>query len=265
MQCETLARGEVALARALLYRMGVQAFRYPGPGWLEEWDRLTRGVAAALEVLALDSPLGKELPEVFDRCWAASRDVERLCAEHARCIGPSPRAGVTPYETEWTGAAGELLQYHQLADLSGFYRAFGLDLAQPCDERVDHLAVELAFLQFLCVKEGLAEERGLADLLEVTREGQRTFLEEHLLRWAPACCRRFEGAAGFHGYAAEFVRRFLETERQRFSLVSRAESPALAESRLALEDCCVGCSQSACCAPPGASPAAALEGADAHG
>ena len=254
MLCEALTSGEVALARAVVYRLGAQAFRHPGPGWLEEWDRIARGVAAALEALALDAPLASELHEAFDRCWGASRDVERVRAGHARAVGASPRAGVTPYETEWTGAAGDLLQYHQLADLSGFYRAFDLELARTCDERVDHLSVELAFLQFLCVKEGLAEEQGREDLAALAREGQRSFLEQHLLRWAPACCARFEESPGFHAHAAELVRRFLERERERFSLEGEARPAALAASKLALEDCCVGCSLSARCGPAGTVP-----------
>ncbi len=254
MSCETLTSGEVALARAVVYRLGSQAFRHPGADWFEQWDRVSRGVGAAFEALALDAPLSGKLHQAFDRCWGAARDVERVRAGHARAIGASPRAGVTPYETEWTGAAGDLLQYHQLADLSGFYRAFGLDLARTCDERVDHLAVELAFLQFLCVKEGLAEEQGREDLAALARAGQRSFLEQHLLRCAPACCARFEQSRGFHGHAAELVRRFLEHERERFSLAGEARPATLAESRLALEECCIGCSQSARCGPSGTVP-----------
>jgi TorA maturation chaperone TorD len=247
----------VALARALLYRVGAQALRHPGPGWLEEWDRSGRGVAAALEVLA---PEGNELHEAFDRCWAASRDVERLRAEHGRVMGHSPRAGVTPYETEWTGAAGELLQYHQLADLAGFYRAFDLELARPCDERVDFLGVELTFLWFLCLKEAHAEEQGLSELADLTRAGQARFLEQHLLRWAPACCARCEELGGFHARAAEFLRRFLETERLRFALAEHEQTRAPRPSGLALEDCCIACSEAARCVGAGAGA-----GEEAHG
>lgn len=254
-----LASGEVALARATLYRLAAQAFRHPGQGWHEEWDAIARGVGTALEVLAHEDRarsgpqrcVPPALFDAYDLLWAASRDRERIRRDHARLIGHSPRAGVTPYETEWTGSAGEILQYHLLADLGGFYRAFGLELAQGCDERADHLALELCFLAFLCIKEARAED-GRAEDLEVVRAAQRQFLDEHLLRWSGSFGARVEreDAEGFYGRAARLLLVFLAAERRRFGLVERDGPRDLSESSLALEDCCVGCELARGCAGP---------------
>jgi len=152
---------------------------------------------------------------------------------------------------------GELLQYHLLADLGGFYRAFGLELAPGCDERADHISIELCFLQFLCAKEALGAERGLTELAEAARAGQRQFLAEHLLRWADSLCTRVlrEDPRGFHGFAAGLLAAFLRTEGARLAIVPVGEALAeLGESSLALEDCCVGCELAVKCGsadPPG--------------
>jgi len=246
-------RGEVALARGVLYRLCAHAFRYPGEAWLAEWDEIARGLGAALEVLALEGcGSSSGLHDAFDLAWASARDVERLRADHARLIGHSPRAGATPYETEWCRAAGELLQVHRLADLGGFYRAFGLELSRACDERVDHLAVELCFLQFLCLKEADAGERGRDDLQAAVRAGQMKFLSEHVLPWACACGTRLRGMGpgSFYEHAATLLSHFLRSERIRFALAEAEGEGApleLGPTRMTLEDCCVGCERSSSC------------------
>ncbi|NOT32317.1 MAG: hypothetical protein HOP15_17865 [Planctomycetes bacterium] len=255
-----LANGEVALARATLYRLLAQAFRYPGAGWHEEWNEIARGISAALEVLAQEDRarpstercVPPALFDAFDLVWAASRDPQRIRHDHARIVGHSPRAGTTPYETEWTGAAGEILQYHLLADLGGFYRAFGLDLAQTCDERHDHLSIELCFLGFLCVREAAAEERGVSEVVALVRDAQRRFLDEHVLRWARSFSARTksEDPEGFYGRAAVLLERLLEAERARYGLAGEEGFRELGASSLAPEDCCVSCEHSKSCAGP---------------
>jgi DMSO reductase family type II enzyme chaperone len=246
---EPVLAAEAASARAVLYRLAAQAFRHPDESWRPAWDEIAAGVGAALAALPA-SRARTELADAFDLAWAASCDSSRVREDHARLIGHSPRAGATPYETEWTGAAGELLQYHLLADLAGFYRAFGLELAQGCDERADHLSIELCFMQFLCLKEAAAEEGGLADLAACARAGEKRFLEEHLLRWAPGCCARFvrEDERSFLGRAAALVASFLALEAERFAVEpGQGELRTLAESSLSIEDCCIGCSQASSC------------------
>jgi len=262
MKATKPARGEIALARGVFYRLSSQAFRYPGEGWLAEWDEAARGVGAALEVLTSEGSCPGPMHDAFDLAWASAHDIERLRADHARLIGHSPRAGATPYGTEWGGAAGEILQYHQLADLGGFYRAFGLELSRTCDERVDHLAVELAFLQFLCLKEAQAEERDLDDLVAAARAGQMKFLGEHVLPWACACGTRLRGlgADGFYDHAATLLESFLRIERVRFALQDEDEYALQPRpTSMTLEDCCVSCDRASACLE-GSAP-----GQDGHG
>ena len=69
-----------------------------------------------------------------------------------------------------------------------FYGGAGLSLLDHCIEMPDHLGLELEFMAALCRLEGELEETRDAAALPRCVEFQRTFLEEHLSRWAPECC-----------------------------------------------------------------------------
>jgi TorA maturation chaperone TorD len=246
---------DLALGRAVLYRFASEIFRHPGRG--SPPSSWTQGVRAALEVCASEGAEG-ELGRAFDECLARDLGSAEMQRAHAHWIGHTPRAAAMPYETEWCGAPGDLLQFHQISDISAFYKAYGLELAAQCDERADHLSVELAFLHFLCIKEAYARERGMADLAQVCHETQRKFLAEHLARWVPAFCRRLARSdpEGFYGRAARWMELWLSEECRRFKLVELVEldpagaSPLPLETSLRLEDCCVACEKSAHCASP---------------
>jgi len=100
---------------------------------------------------------------------------------------------VSPYETSYTlkNAPGGTMQ--QLADISGFYRAFGF---QATGERPDHLVPELEFVALLYVKEAYARMTGTTDGIMVCAESRAKFLSQHLLVWLPL----------FHKQATKVVR-----------------------------------------------------------
>ncbi len=75
-----------------------------------------------------------------------------------------------------------LTKTFQLADIAGFYRAFGVEV-EPGTERADHIAAELEFMHLLAVKEALAGERAEAENIQICREGAASFLHDHLGRW----------------------------------------------------------------------------------
>jgi DMSO reductase family type II enzyme chaperone len=243
---------EIALARAVLYRLLACAFREPDPGWEPEWEAARRGVSAALETLEAS---GERLPRLCDGFDALSgpRKAEELLVEHARVFGHTPRAGATPYETEWSECAGELRQVHLLSDLAGFYRAFGLEREAASGERHDHLAVELAFLNFLCAKEAYALLHGAEEGAELVRAAQASFLREHLCRWATAFGRRLarSGIDGFYARAQELLEAWLERELRRFELEPSALPEELPPTGTSLEDCCTSCTLAPSCGEGG--------------
>ena len=80
----TTTTGELALARAVLYRLCAHAFRHPGAGWHAEWKEISRGGGAALEVLALSDRGAAGLHDAFDLAFAAAAEPERVTSSHAR-------------------------------------------------------------------------------------------------------------------------------------------------------------------------------------
>jgi TorA maturation chaperone TorD len=74
-------------------------------------------------------------------------------------------------------------EVQELADIAGFYTAFGLELA---GERPDELTAELEFCGLLALKEAVARERSMKEQARVSHEGLELFLHDHLGRWATA-------------------------------------------------------------------------------
>jgi TorA maturation chaperone TorD len=85
---------------------------------------------------------------------------------------------VTPYESEYT-AAHALLPTDNIADVAGFYRAFGFQVKEG-GERADHLAAELQFMALVALKEAAAREAGEEEKAEICVDAQKKFLAEHL-------------------------------------------------------------------------------------
>lgn len=93
---------------------------------------------------------------------------------------------IPPYEcsNRVQGAAGHT---GPLADIAGFYRAFGMRVH---DERPDHLVAELEFLALVTALEADASARGNDEEREVSAGAARTFLRDHLGGWVDAWAAR---------------------------------------------------------------------------
>lgn len=130
-------------------------------------------------------------------------------SESRRVFGHNLSPDCPPYESHY-GKIGVFRQSHQLADLSGFYRAFGVEAAEG-DRRPDHLPVELEFAGLLCAKEALAASKGMEEQAAMCRSARGRFLAEHLGRWIDAFAEAVESKAsgsyfaGLARCAAAFV------------------------------------------------------------
>ena len=158
-------RLHLPIRRAQLYCFLANAFLYPTENWLEDLPDL--------------SPIIQDLGLIDFLPLTCNLQLSDLQAEHRQIFGLT---GSLCYETE-LGMPNEYRQSQEMADIAGFYRAFGFQVGGERRERPDHLATELEFLYVLSLKEAYAAEQGIDEHVEVCIEARRAFLEDHLGRW----------------------------------------------------------------------------------
>jgi TorA maturation chaperone TorD len=144
------------------------------------------------------------------------------------------QARIAPYECSNTppSAGGHTAV---LADVAGFYRAFGMGVN---GERPDHVVAELEFMAFVSFAEAQARQDGDEEHAAVCRDAARTFLRDHLGRWLDAWALRVAEEpelAPWGPYAlaaAELVR----ADARRHRVVPVLAMPLLDGGSLPLED-----------------------------
>jgi TorA maturation chaperone TorD len=174
-----------ALRRAAMYRLLAAALAYPLPERVGEIGRLARTIRETWREPGVADALAG-----FARAAAGAGDT--LADEHVRLFDREVRC--PPYE----GAYGDPQpagKAAQLADIAGFYAAFGLAPALSQPDTEDHIGAELEFMGALALKEAWALARDAAEPRVVTREAARLFATDHLGRWGEAFAARLGGTA----------------------------------------------------------------------
>ena len=207
---------ERALARASMYRLLSLAFSYPTEEVYAQLDGAL-GVARVGATLIDDAATDGVLVLAAILAGAGHRDLER---SHQTIFTLSYSEDCPPYETAFSASHIFQQTQHQ-ADISGFYRAFGV---RPNGDRPDHLAAELEFGYLLALKEARAREDGDHSGLETTRAAHRAFLREHLARWASLIAGRVIVAGGhdWHTAAARLLAEFIGWE-ERFLRIGKVD------------------------------------------
>jgi TorA maturation chaperone TorD len=185
---------ERALARAALYRVLALALSYPT-------QEVRGALPHALEVAAVAADLVDDrtrhaLAELAAR-WQGG-DAPDLEAAYQKVFTLSYSEDCPPYETAFS-ASHIFQQTQQQADIVGFYRAFGVDASA---ERPDHIVLELEFCYLLATKEAHARELDEAEHVRLCRDAQRSFVRDHLARWASLIGQRTALAGGDSLYGA---------------------------------------------------------------
>jgi TorA maturation chaperone TorD len=149
-----------------------------------------------------------------------------------------------PYETEYVNNKFAFQRSNALADVSGFYKAFGLAISREHPERHDHIALELEYMAFLLglerrAREGISPHRD--EHLDVCRAAQARFLKEHLAWWVPAFTRLLacEDPGGFYEAVANFLGALIPAERALLGVVLQWTTASTSQEER--PDECEGC------------------------
>jgi len=165
----TLARHEVG--RAALWRLLSLGFAPP--------TAATRAEVEALAQALVETGAPLEVEEHLAALRSSSP--QDVAAEYQTLFGG--RVAVSPYEGSYE--LDPLRQGRQLADVSGFYLAFGAEPHGPAAERPDHLGCELEFLALLELERVALAERGEEGDARFVDEIESSFLGDHAGRWLP--------------------------------------------------------------------------------
>lgn len=245
----------VSMARQSLYRFAALALTDPQKGAWSALDALRRD-ATITEAAAFirsrreakpkklgpgERPIGDLQPQaVLDQLAPTFSDHN---SDYENTFGLLASNTCPPYESEYISGKLSYQRAHVVADISGFYRAFGLTVTETQPERHDHLALELEFMAFLIGMERHSGNDPAARAMRrfVCRAAQARFFKEHVAWWAPVFARLLahENPGGFYEAAGRFIAALIPTERALLNvgLTSQPAPPSAADA----PDACEGC------------------------
>lgn len=243
-------------ARQALYRFAALTLADPRTGaWFELTDPRCQQVALGAAALLREEPaavsnklaLGEQPLERLDVASVLATlppSPEALNAEYEAVFGLLVSGSCPPYESEYVNSKFTFQRSQTLADVAGFYRAFGMETSDAHPERPDHIVLELEFMSLLVDLERRASAGADPQAVEhqaVCIAAQAKFLSEHLAWWAPAFARllAYENPNSFYGAAGNFLAALIAAERALLCLPApiAAESPTTIERPEECEGC----------------------------
>src|SRR3989338_7762720 len=186
--------------RALIYKLVSVGFLYPDDVWqkrmlglIEEFDKIGEpslisdfesNIAKIRRFLITPHPTHPSdgypaLPQgEREGVRESSRgdNLTELQEEHFRLFGPDP---VCYLDIAHWAQGDVFMQSRKMAEMAGFYRAFGLDMNEGL--KIDNLSVAFEFLSYLCLKILHAENMGADNHIETTEKAMNSFRDEFVL------------------------------------------------------------------------------------
>lgn len=159
-------------------------------------------------------------------------DERQRAAQHV--LGLVNSRPCPPYETEHLRSGDAFQRAQVMADVAGFYRAFGVDVSHRQPQRPDHLALELEFVALLLEKlVDSISDRADSERADVCQRALVAFMRDHMTTW-------LAGFGQLVARRAEDVAAALADDQQRESVALLGEVGRVVCAWIAMERRCAG-------------------------
>ena len=134
--------------------------------------------------LQFDENNQSELSGAFQNVISMVSELNRetIQNENVSIFGHTLSKETAPYALEHLKSTDVFFRTQKLADLNGFYKAFGMEVESI--ERADHIATQTEFLSYLILKELVAIKKNLEEEIEICQKAFIDFHQEHFFDWA---------------------------------------------------------------------------------
>ena len=134
--------------------------------------------------LQFDENNQSELSGAFQNVISMVNELNRetIQNENVSIFGHTLSKETAPYALEHLKSTDVFFRTQKLADLNGFYKAFGMEVESI--ERADHIATQTEFLSYLILKELVAIKKNLEEEIEICQKAFIDFHQEHFFDWA---------------------------------------------------------------------------------
>lgn len=241
---------ENLLTRSAMYQILSACFLYPVEKNLfvlksPDFQKHAKNLVLCYAGVDEGTELKRCLEEVQTLYGATS--IETLQKIYQRIVGHTISKECPLYETQY-GAAHVFQQVHELGDIQGFYKAFGLDISDEERERCDHVSVELEFMHFLLYKQAYALENHGEEKAQICVDAQKKFLKEHVGKWVPLFAVLFGRRAvdGFYCALSALTKEVLRLELKLMDVKTEMfkESDLNQDAVAGAPDECLSCASS---------------------
>jgi len=195
-------------------------------------DQLERASLYRLLGWALARPQADHLAALAEAAEALARTVEPAVAEPLARFATAARgtdaaavadeyvflfdrgAKCPPYEGAWQNAPPLAGKAALLADIAGFYAAFGLQPGEAQPDVEDHIAAECEFMSALALKEAYALAESDDEGAAIIGAAQSRFVGDHLGRWSGTFSDALKEASPlpYYGALADLLSAWVKTE-----------------------------------------------------
>jgi TorA maturation chaperone TorD len=197
----------MSIARAEAYGFIARAFSYPSQQAIHELERALPSISRAASIIDRSGAVSQAIGQMQQALRGYG--VQGLQREYSWLFTGRDQCWLN--ECDYDKAPFSMS--NRLADITAYYLAFGLQVAQGTGERPDFIGTEADFLHAILMKRFHAEEQGWGEQAAICAEAEAQFLKEHVLWWMPRLAQGLRVHKGFYGALGAFLLAFLREEQ----------------------------------------------------